>query len=356
MIPSTGAQQRRSAAAQERRNPRHDEPALLSFCASALRLRAFQPPAKAGGLRGAGVFAALIALAVSPARTQDQPTPVFRTRADIVRVDVLATQGGRPIDELKSEDFELFDNGVAQQPQLASIDDLEIDVVLAVDVSASVRGGLLGTLRDAAGALVSALRPGDRAAVVTFANAVTIRTALSADHTSIVRALEQVDAGGSTSLIDAAYTGLAVTNGNERPTLVLIFSDGFDTSSWLAPRPVVTLARRSSVVIDAIVVANRRLRTERRRTDAEAAKETMAADEDVGRFLVDLTDATGGRLIEGAGGSRLSASFIDALKTFRTRYQLTYTPSGVDQPGYHTIEVRVKKPGATVRARPGYTR
>lgn len=308
------------------------------------------------------VLAAILALgaagvlAQEPRPQEQQPAPVFRTRADIVRVDVLATLGGRPIDNLRSEDFELFDNGVAQQAQLASIDDLEIDVVLAVDVSASVRGGLLGTLRDAAGALVSTLRPGDRAAVVTFSNAVVIRTGLSTDHTAMLRALEQVDARGSTSLIDAAYTGLAVTNGNERPTLLLLFSDGFDTSSWLAPRPVVNLARRTSVVVDAIVVANRRLRTERRRTEAEAAAQPAAADEDVGRFLVDLTDATGGRLLEGAGGSRLAVTFVDALKAFRTRYQLTYTPTGVDQPGYHAIDVRVKKNGATVRARPGYTR
>jgi Ca-activated chloride channel homolog len=287
---------------------------------------------------------------------QDQPTAIFRTRADIVRVDVLATNNGRPIDNLTSDDFELFDNGVPQQAQLASIDDLEIDVVLALDISTSVKGSLLSTLRDAAGALVGTLRPGDRAAVITFAHAVVIRTPLTADHTSLLRALEQVDARGSTSLIDAAYTGLAVTNGNERPTLVLVFSDGFDTASWLTPRPVVTLARRSSAVVDAIVVANRRLRTERRRTEAEAASQSPAADDDVGRFLVDLTDATGGRVIEGAGGSRLSSAFVDALKTFRTRYQLTYTPSGVDQPGYHAIEVRVKKPGVTVRARPGYTR
>ena len=306
--------------------------------------------------RWVAALALQMTLATSAVVAQEQPTPVFRTRADIVRVDVLATQGGRPIEDLKSEDFELFDNGVAQQAHLASIDDLEIDVVLAVDVSASVRGGLLGTLRDAAGALVSALRPGDRAAVVTFSNAVVIRTGLSTDHTAMLRALEQVDARGSTSLIDAAYTGLAVTNGNERPTLLLIFSDGFDTSSWLTPKPVVALARRSSIVVDAIVVANRRLRTERRRTEAEAAAQPPAADDDVGRFLVDLTDGTGGRLLEGAGGSRLGASFVDALKAFRTRYQLTYTPAGADQPGYHTIDVKVKKPGATVRARPGYTR
>ena len=300
-------------------------------------------------------IAATFALGSATIVAQDQPTPLFRTRADIVRVDVLATNGGRPIDNLATDDFELFDNGVRQQAQLASIDDLEIDVVLALDVSASVRGGLLTTLREAAAALVGTLRPGDRAAVVTFANAVVIRSPLTTDRTTMLRALEQVDARGSTSLIDAAYATLAMTHGNERPTLVILFSDGVDTASWLAPRPVSALARRSSIVADAIVVANKRLQGERRRTEAEITQ-MPPSDEDIGRFLVDLTDATGGRIIEGAGGSRLAAAFVDALKRFRTRYQLTYTPSGVEEAGYHTIEVRVKKPGATVRARPGYTR
>ena len=128
-------------------------------------------------------IAATFALGSATIVAQDQPTPLFRTRADIVRVDVLATSSGRPIDNLATEDFELFDNGVRQQAQLASIDDLEIDVVLALDVSASVRAGCSTTLREAAGALVGTLRPGDRAAVITFANAVVIRTPLTADHT-----------------------------------------------------------------------------------------------------------------------------------------------------------------------------
>jgi Ca-activated chloride channel family protein len=303
--------------------------------------------------RGAAV-ASVLSVALGAA-AQDQPTPIFRTRADVVRVDVLATQGGRPIDGLTTGDFELSDNGVRQDAQLASIDDLEIDVVVALDVSASVRGGLLGTLREAAASLVGSLRPGDRAAVVTFADAVVVRSALTTDHTALLRALEQVEARGSTSLIDAAYTSLAMTHGNERPTLLILFSDGADTASWLPPRPIGALAGRSSIVVDAIVVANRRLQDLSRRPDATGASGT-ASDEDVGRFLIDLTEATGGRIIDGADGRRLAGAFVDALRRFRTRYQLTYTPAGVDDPGYHRIEVRVKRPGATVRHRPGYTR
>jgi hypothetical protein len=140
--------------------------------------------------------------------------------------------------------------------------------------------------------------------------------------------------------------------GNERPALFLIFTDGVDTSSWLAPRPVVSLAATSNLVADAVVVGNQRLRHERRRSAGDAVS---TREEETIRFLLDLTEATGGRLIDGESGRRLPAAFLEALKTFRTRYQLTYTPT-VDEPGYHALEVRVKRPGATVRSRPGYTK
>lgn len=298
------------------------------------------------------ILVAAAALAGDASHAQDQPVPLFRTRAEVVRVDVLVTAGGRPIADLTADAFELYDSGVRQDAQLTSIDDLEIDVVLALDSSASVRGDLLGALRDAANSLVSALRPGDRAAMITFANAVAIRTPLTEDRTLLGRALESIDAAGSTSLIDATYTGITLMQGNERPTLLLVFSDGVDTSSWLAARPVVSLAARSSLVADAVIVGNQRLRGERRRQSSDAV---TTRDEDALRFVVDLTDATGGRVIDGEGGRRLTTAFVDALKIFRTRYQLTYTPT-VDQPGYHALEVRVKRPGATVRARPGYTK
>jgi hypothetical protein len=33
---------------------------------------------------------------------------------------------------------------------------------------------------------------------------------------------------------------------------------------------------------------------------------------------------------------------------------LTYRPTGTDPVGYHEIKVQVRRPGLTVRARPGY--
>jgi VWFA-related protein len=286
-----------------------------------------------------------------------QPTPLFRAVANVVRVDTLVTERGKPIGKLTADDFELFDDGVRQQVTAASIEDVDIDVVLVLDTSRSVAGTRLQALRDAASALVRNLRPGDRAAVVTFASGVTVNWPLTSDHTAVSRALETADARGATSLVDAAWTSVLLAHGNDRPTLVLIFSDGADTASWLRVTPVIALASRANLVVDAVVAGGARLLRQPRRSPPPAAAPSASEPRDAGvdNFLVDLTAATGGSVIDGSGGSRLEGAFVAALSEFRTRYQLSYTPTGVDHTGWHPLEVRVRRQGATIRARPGYT-
>jgi hypothetical protein len=46
--------------------------------------------------------------------------------------------------------------------------------------------------------------------------------------------------------------------------------------------------------------------------------------------------------------------FVGVLEEFRQRYLLSYSPQGVPTGGWHRLEVRVKRRGATVKARPGY--
>jgi len=52
-----------------------------------------------------------------PPPQQPQPPPRFRTEANYVRVDVYPTADGRPVQDLRAEDFELFENGARQQIQ-----------------------------------------------------------------------------------------------------------------------------------------------------------------------------------------------------------------------------------------------
>jgi len=290
-----------------------------------------------------------------PQEPPAMPTPLFRAVANVVRVDTLVTERGKPLSKLTAEDFELFDNGVRQTVTAASIEDVDVDVVLVLDTSRSVAGTRLQALRDAAGALVRNLRDGDRAAVVTFASGVTVNAPLTTDHTAVSRALETAEARGATSLVDAAWTSVLLAHGNDRPTLVLVFSDGVDTASWLRTPPVLELASRANLVVDAVVAGGARLIGQRGKPPQNGNTAGAPADARVEDFLVDVTRATGGSIVDGSSGSRLEGAFVAALKEFRTRYQLSYTPTDVDRPGWHALDVRVHKPGATIRARPGYT-
>ena len=114
--------------------------------------------------------------------------------------------------------------------------------------------------------------------------------------------------------------------------LLIIFSDGVDTASWLSADAVLDIAKRSDVVAYAVAVRS-----------AEKPD-----------FLRDLTALTGGRLFEVEKATNLSTIFLTMLEEFRQRYLVSYTPRGVTKDGWHRLEVRVKHRGAIVKARPGY--
>jgi VWFA-related protein len=292
-----------------------------------------------------------LALAVWLLGTWQEPAPTFRTSADAVRVEVLVVEGGRPIAGLQARDFEVTDNGTLQTIRVESLADLPLDVVLAVDVSGSVEGPLLADLVAASQALVARLRPADRGALVTFSNAVAVRHPLSEDLGPLGKTLARLTAVGGTSVVDAVYAGLAHAE-RGRPTLLLAFSDGLDTASWLRPEQVLEVARRSEVVLDAVVVGELFSPT-----DPVRARQMLETRDELERFLEDMARATGGRLLDGGRGERLGQTFTDALAAFRQRYQITYSLKGPDTRGWHAIDVKVKgRRNAAVRARAGYSR
>jgi hypothetical protein len=71
-------------------------------------------------------------------------------------------------------------------------------------------------------------------------------------------------------------------------------------------------------------------------------------------FLREVTALTGGRLFEVEKTSTLGAIFVSVLEEFRRRYLISFTPHGVEQNGWHRLEVRLKGRRANVKARPGY--
>jgi hypothetical protein len=73
-------------------------------------------------------------------------------------------------------------------------------------------------------------------------------------------------------------------------------------------------------------------------------------------FLREVTRATGGRVWTASSEKDLRARFLDVLDDIRSRYVLSYAPQGAAFSGWHALEVRLKRGGGEVLARPGYHR
>jgi VWFA-related protein len=283
------------------------------------------------------VLLALVAVAAGPillppsVRAAARQKAAFSSRVVGVRVDVLVTERGKPVSGLAGVDFELRDNGVAQTIALLESSDLSLNAVLALDVSASTSGTRLTDLVTASHALLDGLRAGDRAALITFNQAVSPRVPLSTDLGLVRAALGAMAPSGETALMDGVYTALMSAQSQPGRSLVIVYTDGVDTASWLRSDEVLESARRSSAVVYAVVVGGLRRSA-----------------------LKDLTDATGGDLLVVDSSTDLGGAFRRILAGFRSRYVLTFTPVGVAAGGVHRLDVRVRRSGLRVQARPSY--
>jgi VWFA-related protein len=261
-----------------------------------------------------------------------QQSVPFSSKVEAVRVDALVTDNGQVIRGLGPADFEILDNGVPQDVELVSFDQVPLNVILALDMSDSVAGERLDSLRSAGSGLLGGLRQEDQAALVAFSHAVQLGARLTSDVAAVRDVLVAAQGTGMTALVDGTYAGIMVGESDAGRALLIVFSDGVDTSSWLRADAVLDTAKRADVVVYGVSVVSR-LKPE---------------------FLRDITSVTGGRLFEIEKTANLTTTFLGILDEFRHRYLVSYTPKGVAKDGWHKLDVRVKNRRATVKARPGY--
>lgn len=282
----------------------------------------------------------------------------FKSNAEAVRVDVLVTEGNRPVAGLTTADFEVKDRGVMQQIDSIAFEDVPLSVMIALDTSDSLQGPALEHLRDAATAATRLLKRTDRAALLTFAHRVMRRTAWTNVHEQIEAALRQVESAGATSLHDAAYTAITLNDDQPGRRLVLLFSDGQDMSSWLPGQFALDAARRSDAVVYAVGLVSTTDRTPGYRLDFRSGIQPPVPSVQAAAlsetFLAALAADTGGSFLTTDRSDKLRETFVRIIDEFRTRYLLTYTPRGVDGTGWHPIEVKLKGRRGTVVARRGY--
>jgi Ca-activated chloride channel homolog len=260
---------------------------------------------------------------------QDQPAK-FRSGVDAVRVDVQARQGNRPIAGLTAEHFELRDSGILQNVQVVAAEDLPLTLLLALDTSTSVQGEMLEHLKAAARSAVAALTKDDRATLVTFTQRVSREAAPTPDRAQIGTAIGRMTGQGATGIIDAVLAAIALRHGIDGRVVLLVFTDGMDTASWLEGEQVLDAALRSDIVVYSVSISSLFVA----RSGAETGdvirrratlKRWFESDPDLfsEAFLEELTGRTGGESFYVQNGAELAPAFARIVADFKTRYLLT---------------------------------
>jgi VWFA-related protein len=282
----------------------------------------------------------------------------FRAGVDAVAVDVLVTRDGRPVIGLTADDFSLRDNDVPQRIDSVQLEDVPITLLLVLDTSGSVGGAPLVQLLAAAGAAAEALRPDDRVGLVTFSDKLRMVVEPPSPPSSVADALRRVRTGGATALYDATFAAFALREQTVGRTLMLVFSDGYDTASWLDPRDVLETAHRSDVVVYGVHLDRLARDSWWDRQASALARRWLPTEPHLfgHQFLAQLAEDTGGSVFVAKDIGGLRASFSRVVNEFRSRYLLTYSPDGVASGGWHALDVRIEGRGRTVQARRGYLR
>jgi hypothetical protein len=318
-----------------------------------------------------GVVATALAASLLAARQQ-----VFRAGVDAVAVDVLVTERNRPVTGLTVRDFEIADNGVAQTVLDVTQETAPIDVTIVADMSA---GGVVQTSVIAGGERIrDSLRPDDRVRVITFRSVVREESPLLApgDIPSLRMSPGTHDwfmQSGHAACYDAIVLGAVTPPAAGRRQLMIVFSAGRDTASFLDAPTVADVVRRAGTAVFVVHAVVNFSPIERVPEGTTRLPIPVDAHAIPSRFFKELAEATGGSVqqVEPISVLRydsqrvhfrarmnhdgLEAAFLRALNEFRASYVLRYVPRGVPREGWHELSVRVTKRGRyEVRARTGY--
>jgi VWFA-related protein len=265
-------------------------------------------------------------------RSTVQTVPIYATVLD---------SSGRLVPDLKQEDFEVFDNNKPAVITSFAAEVQPIAVVVALDTSGSMTL-VLDLVKSAAEAFVLRLLPADRARIVSFDDKMIWSPAFTSDRDKLIDHLRsRIQFGNGTRLWDAMYESIGVLKEEETRKVVLVLSDGEDYGSRLGGNDVLVKAQDDHVMVYTIGLRNRYFN----------GAQWVTSQPD--RTLKKTSAQTGGGWFELTRTTELNATFSKIADELHRQYLLAISPTTNDGKP-HVLNVRVKTPGMTARARQSY--
>jgi Ca-activated chloride channel family protein len=290
--------------------------------------------------RIAFVLVAALAVAALPLAARQK----IKVSTESVPVYVTVTEsGGRLVPDLVLDDFEILDNGKPQKINVFENKPTPITTVVMIDTSGSMTTAL-DLVKDGAEQFLLRLLPEDRAQVGEFSDKIKFHPgSFIDDRDRLVYLLKhELDFGYPTRLYDAVDESLERLEPATGRKVVLVFTDGDDTSSKVGVGKVMDRSREKDVMIYAIGLVNEYL-------DGQQQRRRSQPD----RGLKKLAEDTGGGYFELKRTADLGQTFTRVAQELHSQYVLGFSPDAVDG-RVHKLEVRVKKSGMNVRARKSY--
>jgi Ca-activated chloride channel family protein len=294
-------------------------------------------------MRKPSLVAMLVLALVSVVLAQD-PQRMFRSGVQTVPIyATVLDANGRLMPDLKEEDFQVFDNLKPAAITLFDTTVQPIAVIVDLDMSGSMINAMDRT-KDAAEAFLLRLLPRDRAMLASFDDKIIMSPQFSSNRDELVRFLRTgLQYGNGTRLWDAVDRSVAILKEEPERKVVLVLSDGEDSSSHTNKDDVLSRAQESHVMVYAIGIRNR--------YRGGPNGEFVISQPD--RFLKKLTAETGGGNFEVAQQADLNSTFTRVADELHRQYLIGISPATLDGK-LHKLEVKVKVPGMTVRARQSY--
>lgn len=286
-----------------------------------------------------------VALAGVSAWGQQQPT--FRTEVKLVRL--LATvkdTSGALVSGLAKSDFRISDNGAPQEIAVfEQHTEQPLSVAIILDISGSTAKDLkyeVDSLQRFAKALFGSGNPADQAALFSFNHDVARLTPFTRSLRRLEGAMKGLKAEAGTSLYDAILLGAAELGERDGRRVMIVVTDGGDTTSMTTFHAAMEAAHKNDAVIYAVLV--------------------VPIENDAGRniggehALTQFAGGTGGKVFQPTVGAALDRAFESILRDLRTQYLVGYYPKNVPltRNGFHTVKLETSTPGLRVQTRSGY--
>ena len=288
----------------------------------------------------------ILVTALTTAAQQPTQLPTFRAAVDLVHFPVtVVDKHGKPVTGLNVDDFQVVENGKKQAVKYFSAGNIEDAPPMHLGLLLDTSGSMADDIRDARTAavkFVNALDHAEDVTLVDFDTEVRVARFNAADYARLVERIRGRKPNGWTALYDAIGVYLNGAQSQEGQKVLVLYTDGGDTTSVLTFHDTLDLLKASDVTVYAIGYM-----------EHQGSGRMLQRAE-----LERVASATGGQAYFPGVAKDLDGVFDKIREELSARYSLGYLSTDLRTDGaWRGVEIKLLRPdlkGVRLRTRSGY--